>query len=106
MRGPQGEWETYLKKTNNGRGPSVLLSGYYISFWLFLVFFDHDDCCLPTRVARYDVETVRCVADRVVGDNWGFGCHRRMPADHPSASEFSESVTITRRRIRRNMLSG
>ena len=38
MLGPQRGWETYLKKTNNGRGPSVLLSGYYISFWLFIVF--------------------------------------------------------------------
>jgi hypothetical protein len=38
LLGPQGGWETYLKKLNNGRGPSVLLSGYYILFWLFLVF--------------------------------------------------------------------
>ena len=38
LLGPQGGWESYLKKLNNGRGPSVLLSGYYILFWLFLVF--------------------------------------------------------------------
>jgi hypothetical protein len=38
LLGPHGGWETYLKKLNNGRGPSVLLSGYYVLFWLFLVF--------------------------------------------------------------------
>jgi uncharacterized integral membrane protein len=36
--GPRGGWETYLKSTNNGRRLSVLLSGYYVLFWLFLIF--------------------------------------------------------------------
>jgi hypothetical protein len=38
LLGSHGGWETYLKKRNNGAGPSVLLSGHYILFWLFLVF--------------------------------------------------------------------
>jgi hypothetical protein len=38
LLGPNGGWETYLKKRNNGRGPSVLLSEYYVVFWLFLIF--------------------------------------------------------------------
>jgi hypothetical protein len=38
LLGPRGGWETYLKKLNNGRGPSVLVSGYYVFFWLFLIF--------------------------------------------------------------------
>lgn len=36
--GQRGGWETYLKKLNNGEAPSVLLSGYYVFFWLFLIF--------------------------------------------------------------------
>jgi hypothetical protein len=90
--GPQGGWETYLKKANNGRGPSVLLSGYYISFWLFLVF--STMTIAAYQHALLDVETARCVADWVVGNICRFGRHW-MPADHPIASEFSESVTIT-----------
>jgi hypothetical protein len=35
---PEGGWESYLKRLNKGRGPSVLVSGYYVAFWLFLVF--------------------------------------------------------------------
>jgi len=38
LLGQRGGWESYLRKLNNGRGPSVLLSGYYVSFWLFLIF--------------------------------------------------------------------
>jgi hypothetical protein len=38
LLGQRGGWETYLKKLNNGKGPSVLLSGHYIFFWLFLIF--------------------------------------------------------------------
>jgi len=38
LLGQQGGWETHLKKYHNGHGPSVLLSGYYVSFWLFLIF--------------------------------------------------------------------
>jgi hypothetical protein len=38
MLGPQGGWETYLEKLHNGRRQSVLLSGYYVLFWLFLIF--------------------------------------------------------------------
>jgi len=34
----EGGWESYLKRLNKGRGPSVLVSGYYVAFWLFLVF--------------------------------------------------------------------
>jgi ABC-type glycerol-3-phosphate transport system permease component len=34
----EGGWESYLKRLNRGRGPSVLVSGYYVAFWLFLVF--------------------------------------------------------------------
>ena len=34
----EGGWESYLKRLNKGRGPSVLVSGYYVVFWLFLVF--------------------------------------------------------------------
>jgi hypothetical protein len=36
--GQRGGWETYLKKLNNGKGPSVLLSGHYVFFWVFLIF--------------------------------------------------------------------
>jgi hypothetical protein len=38
LLGRKGGWETYLKRLNHGRGPSVLLSEYYVVFWLFLVF--------------------------------------------------------------------
>ena len=38
LLGQRGGWETYLKKLNNGKGPSVLFSGHYIFFWLFLIF--------------------------------------------------------------------
>lgn len=38
MLGPRGGWETYLKREHNGRTRSVLLSGYYFLFWLFLIF--------------------------------------------------------------------
>ena len=38
MLGPRGGWETYLKREHNGRTRSVLLSGYYFVFWLFLIF--------------------------------------------------------------------
>ena len=36
--GQRGGWETYLKKLNNGKGPSELLSGHYVFFWVFLIF--------------------------------------------------------------------
>jgi hypothetical protein len=36
--GPPGGWEIFLDKLNNGRKFSVLLSGYYVLFWLFLIF--------------------------------------------------------------------
>ncbi len=38
MLGQRGGWETYLKKLNNGAGPSVLLSRHYVLFWMFLIF--------------------------------------------------------------------
>jgi hypothetical protein len=38
LLGPKGGWETYLKKVNNGRGPSVLFSWHYVCFWEALIF--------------------------------------------------------------------
>jgi hypothetical protein len=38
LLGLEGGWEVYLKQTCPGHGPSVLLSGHYVAFWLFLIF--------------------------------------------------------------------
>ncbi len=81
LLGPHGGWETYLKQLNNGRGPSVLLSGYYVLFLLFLVF--------------YDMEIVCCVAGRLDSDHCDHG-RDRLPADYLAASQYSSIVTLTR----------
>jgi hypothetical protein len=38
MLGPVGGWESFLHTRSNGRRLTVLLSGYYVLFWLFLIF--------------------------------------------------------------------
>jgi hypothetical protein len=35
--GREGGWESYLNRMNKGRG-SVLVSGHYVAFWMFLIF--------------------------------------------------------------------
>jgi hypothetical protein len=35
--GREGGWESYLTRMNKGHG-SVLVSGHYVAFWLFLIF--------------------------------------------------------------------
>jgi hypothetical protein len=38
LGGPEGGWESYLRRVNKRHAPSILASGYYIAFWLFLIF--------------------------------------------------------------------
>jgi hypothetical protein len=61
--GQSGGWERYLHNLRKGLGPPVLASGYYVAFWLVLVF-------STTTVAVYQhwyVTSWRMTAALIIG---------------------------------------